>query len=161
MNDRNAYLKSNIEGMSNDELILFIYQELIKILNLAIYYFKENNIEKRVSSINKAIEIISTLMSILNFEQGGQIALRLRSLYLYSIQKLTTANYDKKPIFVKEVIKIFKELYNAWKQKIDKDRVEGMKTNPVLNKLNKQEVNNKNQNLKSDANEGNGFEIYG
>ncbi len=161
MNDRDLYLKSNIEGMSNDELILFIYQELIKILNLAIYYFEENDIEKRVNSINKAIEIISTLMSVLNFEQGGQIALRLRSLYLYSIQKLTTANYDKKPIFVKEVTKIFKELYAGWKQKIDKDRVEGIKTNPGLKNLNKQEVNNKNQNLKADANEGNGFEIYG
>lgn len=161
MNERNTYLKNNIEGMSNDELILFIYQELLKILNLAIYYFKENDIEKRVSSINKAIEIISTLMSILNFEQGGQIALRLRSLYLYSIQKLTTANYDKNPFFVKEVIKIFKELYTGWKQKIDKDKTEGMKTKPVLNKVNKQETNNENQNIKSDMNENNGFEIYG
>ncbi len=160
MNDRNTYLKNNIEGMSNDELILFIYQELIKILNLAKHYFKENNIEKRVNSINKAIEIISTLMSILNFEQGGQIALRLRSLYLYSIQKLTTANYDKKPGYVDEAIKIFKELHAGWKEKLKKDKLEGIKTNPIKPDINNQ-VKENNENLNSDVKEGKGFEIYG
>ena len=33
MIEGDVYLKNNVEGMNNDELILFIYQEMLKILN--------------------------------------------------------------------------------------------------------------------------------
>ncbi len=114
MIEGDVYLKNNVEGMNNDELILFIYQEMLKILNQTIYYFEKNDIEKRVNSINKAIEVVNALMTILNFEEGGDIAIRLRSLYLYSVKKLTTANFDKDPKLVNEVIRIFKDLYSGF-----------------------------------------------
>jgi flagellar secretion chaperone FliS len=93
MIEGDLYLKNNVEGMNNDELILFIYQEMLKILNQTIYYFDKNDIEKRVNAINKAIEVINALMSILNFEQGGEIAIRLRSLYLYSVKKINLSKF--------------------------------------------------------------------
>ena len=122
MSEGDIYLKNNVEGMNNDELVLFIYQEMLKVLNRAIYYFEKNDIEQRVIAINKAIEVVNALMSILNFEQGGEIAIRLRSLYLYSVKKLTTANFDKDPKCVEDVIRIFKDLYSGWSQKIENDR---------------------------------------
>ena len=76
-----VYLKANIEGMNNDELILFIYQEMLKVLNRTLCFFETNEIEKRVNAINKGIEVLNALISILNFEDGGEIAVRLRSLY--------------------------------------------------------------------------------
>lgn len=108
--------------MNNDELILFIYQQMSKILNQTLYYFEKNEIENRVNGINKAIEILNALMSILNFEAGGEIAVRLRSLYLYSIKRLTTANYDKNPQPVEEVVRIFKALHAGWAEKIENDK---------------------------------------
>lgn len=122
MIEGDLYLKNNLEGMNNDELILFIYQETLKILNQTMYYFEKNEIEKRVSSINKCIEVMNTLISILNFEAGGEIAVRLRSLYVYSIKKLTAANFEKNPKYVEEVIKIFRDLYSGWSQKIENDK---------------------------------------
>jgi len=122
MREGELYLKNNLEGMNNDELILFVYQETLKILNQILYYFEKNDIEKRVNAINKCIEILNTLISILNFDQGGEIAVRLRSLYLYSIKKLTAANYDKDPQPVDEVVRIFKELYAGWTQKMENDK---------------------------------------
>lgn len=116
------YLKANVEGMNNDELILFIYQEMLKVLNQTLYYFEKNDIEKRVNAINKGIEVLNALISILNFEAGGEIAVRLRSLYLYSIKKLTAANFDKDPQPVTEVVTIFKNLHSGWAEKIDVDR---------------------------------------
>lgn len=116
------YLKANVEGMNNDELILFIYQEMLKVLNQTLYYFEKNDIEKRVNAINKGIEVLNALISILNFEAGGEIAIRLRSLYLYSIKKLTAANFDKDPQPVTEVVTIFKNLHAGWAEKIETDR---------------------------------------
>ena len=122
MIEGDVYLKNNVEGMNNDELILFIYQEMMKILNQALYFFEQNEIEKRVNAINKAIEVTNALMSILNFDQGGDIATRLRSLYLYSVKKLTAANYQKDPEAIKDVARIFKDLYSGWSEKIQKDK---------------------------------------
>ena len=120
------YLKANVEGMNNDELILFIYQEMLKVLNQTLYYFEKNDIEKRVNAINKGIEVVNALISILNFEAGGEIAIRLRSLYLYSIKKLTAANFDKDPKPITEVVTIFKNLHAGWAEKIEADRKNGM-----------------------------------
>lgn len=111
-----------IEGMNNDELILFIYQEMLKILNQAVFFFEKNDIESRVNAINKGIEVVNALLSILNYEQGGDIAQRLRSLYLYSIKKLSTANFNKDPKLILEVTRIFKDLHSGWSQKIENDR---------------------------------------
>jgi len=150
------YLKNNLEGMDNDELILFIYQQMLKILKQTIYYFEKNDIESRVTAINKAIEVINTLLSILNFEQGGEIALRLRSLYIYSIKRLTTANYDKNPQLVEEVIRIFKDLHTGWANKIKKDKEgksESVSPNmsPSISHSSAPEINNNRS----------GLEIYG
>jgi len=122
MMEGDVYLKANIEGMNNDELILFIYQEMLKVLNRTLCFFETNEIEKRVSAINKGIEVLNALISILNFEAGGEIAVRLRSLYLYSIKKLTAANFDKDPKPVTEVVTIFKNLHSGWAEKIENDK---------------------------------------
>jgi flagellar protein FliS len=150
------YLKNNLEGMNNDELILFIYQQMLKILNQTSYYFEKNDIENRVNGINKAIEILNALMSILNFEAGGEIASRLRSLYLYSIKRLTTANYEKDPQPVEEVIRIFKGLHSGWAEKIENDKKNNVKTgtdlgNPINSNRGSIDINRGGQ----------GLEIYG
>ncbi|MCP5048426.1 MAG: flagellar export chaperone FliS [bacterium] len=156
MSEGDLYLKNNVEGMNNDQLILFIYQEMLKILNQTIYYFEKNDIENRVNGINKAIEVANALMSILNFEQGGDIAVRLRSLYLYSVKKLTAANLDQDPKPVEDVIKIFKDLYSGWAQKIEKDRENVAKASPITNSF---------QDQSPDTDGGSpgqgGLEIYG
>lgn len=143
MIEGDIYLKNNVEGMNNDELILFIYQEMLKILNQAVYFFEKNDIENRVNAINKGIEVVNALMSILNYDLGGDIALRLRSLYLYSIKKLSTANFNKDPKLVLEVTRIFKDLHSGWSQKIENDRKTRMSV-PVKNSFSTvtQETNN-------------------
>ena len=126
-----VYLKNNLEGMSNDQLILFIYQEMLKIMNQVVHYFDAGDIENRVNGINKGIEVINALLSILNYDEGGEIAVRLRSLYLYSIKKLTTANYDRNPALIKEVIQIFKDLHDGWSEKIAADKKDSINNPPA------------------------------
>jgi flagellar secretion chaperone FliS len=151
MMEGDVYLKNRIEGMSNDELILFIYQEMLKILNQTIYYFEMNEIEKRVSAINKGLDVVHALLSVLNYEAGGEIALRLRSLYLYSIKKLTAANFDRDPKLVGEVMNIFRNLHEGWAEKIEKDRKTNRITSPVVMTMVENSANDQVR----------GLEIYG
>jgi flagellar protein FliS len=157
MIEGDLYLKNNVEGMNNDQLILFIYQEMLKILNQAIHYFEQKDIENRVNALNKAIEVTNALMSILNFEQGGEIAVRLRSLYLYSVKKLTSANFNQDPKAVQEVIKIFKDLYSGWSQKMEKDREDVSSKTQMNNPFSGQSSDN---NSVGGLGQG-GLEIYG
>lgn len=151
MMEGDVYLKNRIEGMSNDELILFIYQEMLKILNQTIYYFEMNEIEKRVSAINKGLDVVHALLSVLNYEAGGEIALRLRSLYLYSIKKLTAANFDRDPKLVGEVMNIFRNLHEGWAEKIEKDRKTNRMVSPVVMPMVENSVNDQVR----------GLEVYG
>ncbi len=123
MTDDFFYLKSNVEGMSEDERILFIYTELLKILGRAQMHMRRGEIEPRVTAINKAIDIIFTLNSILSLE-GGIISAQFRALYIYAINQLSTANSRKSEKHLDEVIKIFRELQETWSEKIRKDKNE-------------------------------------
>lgn len=122
------YLKNKVEGMNRDELILFIYQEMAKVMVKAENCFDNRDIEGRVTAINKGIEIISALNSILDFERGGDISIKLRSLYLYSINKLSQANIKINKKFVTEVKDIFKDLHSAWDEKMKNDIKNGVTT---------------------------------
>jgi len=124
MTFQSVYLKNNVEGMDKDELVLFVYAELVKVLYAAKHHFETNDIEQRVVAINKGIEVISVLLNTLDFS-AGPIASQLRSLYVYAIRQLTQANYDRRPELVDEVSRIFRGLHDAWRQKMDRDRVQG------------------------------------
>ncbi len=118
------YVKNNVEGMSRDELVLFVYAELIKELHAARQCFQTGDIEKRVTAINRGLEIISTLLGTLDFS-AGPLAVQLRSLYLYAMGQLTRANCDRRPEMVAEVAQIFRGLHDAWRQKMDQDQGKG------------------------------------
>jgi len=143
MSEGYLYLKNKVEGMNRDELILFVYQEMVKVMSKAESCFDTKDIEGRVTAINKGIEIISVLNSILDFDKGGDISVKLRSLYLYSINKLSQANYKKNKKIVSEVKDIFKDLYTAWSGKMKKDIAKGTVTEIPDNRA------------------GGGLEIYG
>jgi flagellar biosynthetic protein FliS len=123
MTEQFYYLKSNVEGMIDDERILFIYGELVKVLGQGLEFMRQGDIERRVTAINKATEIISALNSILNVE-GGIITAHLRSLYFYTINQLSKANYSKSEQIMSDIVHIYRELHQTWSEKITKDKNE-------------------------------------
>src|SRR5690606_35818261 len=65
-------------------------------------------------AILKAQDIVSELLSCLNVEQGGDIALNLRRLYLYVFNRLVQANVRKDRTILEEVDGILSDLRSAW-----------------------------------------------
>lgn len=68
----------------------------------------------RRHTINKAIDIIEGLRNALEFSQGGDIAVSLNDLYLYMVQRLSTANLKNDPAILDEVTALLRELLGAW-----------------------------------------------
>ncbi len=107
------YKEVEIETASGLKLVVMLYQGAIKFLNIA----KESNTIKRYDIVNtniiKAQDIISELISSLNFE-AGEIAQNLYSLYLYINRRLLEANIQKNMSIIEEVIGLLQTLKEAW-----------------------------------------------
>ena len=123
-----AYKETSVKTASPCSLILMLYTEGIKEINLAISKMRVPKIPaKDIEAINnhiiKAQEIITELMAALDMDIGGEIAANLLSIYSYFNQQLLTANLKKdyKPLL--DVSSMMQELYDVWKQILESQPV--------------------------------------
>ena len=123
-----AYKETSVKTASPGSLILMLYTEGIKEINLAISKMRVPKIPaKDIEAINnhiiKAQEIITELMAALDMDIGGEIAANLLSIYSYFNQQLLTANLKKdyKPLL--DVSSMMQELHGVWKQIIESQPV--------------------------------------
>ena len=65
-------------------------------------------------AIGKAMTIISSLQASLNFEEGGDIANNLDSLYDYLTQLLLKATSEKNVEYLREVSGLLSEIKDGW-----------------------------------------------
>jgi len=108
------YLKREIEGKSNVELVVMLYDAGLKFMNRSVSYIEKGNIEKTHYNITKAQNIINELTNMLDMEEGGEISVNLYNLYAFITDRLMNANIKKEPKMITEAIEIFSSLREAW-----------------------------------------------
>ncbi len=116
VNPLHAYRETQIKTANQAKLIIMLYDGAIKQLNLAIEAMSENHRRFDVmnNSIIKAQDIISELMVSLDFDQGGDIARDLFSLYIFMNRQLLDANVKKLIKPLENVKRMLLELRGAW-----------------------------------------------
>ena len=67
-------------------------------------------------AIGKAVRLINQLDHTLDMERGGQIAVNLRNLYGYMLNRLTVANVTNDPSIVAEVAGLVRKIKAGWDQ---------------------------------------------
>lgn len=112
----NAYKSNEVLTAPKKKLVIMLYDGAIKNLKLSKLAMAENSIEKANNAIIKAQNILAEFMSTLNFDDGGDIAVNLMSLYQYMYDRTIRANIDKDPEVVDEVIGMLEELRDVWSQ---------------------------------------------
>jgi len=110
-----AYQETAVTTQSKGRLIVMLYEGAIKFLKLAIKEIEAKNPEAKSKYINKAIDILLELNTVLDMDAGGEVAMNLRKLYLFMKQQLTEANIKQDTGKIEEVIKILEELNQSWK----------------------------------------------
>ena len=93
----NAYrqvgVQSVVDGASPHLLIQMLFDALETSLNAAKGAMQRGEIEEKGRQIGKAVRILEEgLKASLNYEQGGEVAQNLVSLYDYCITQITLAN---------------------------------------------------------------------
>jgi flagellar protein FliS len=111
-----------------------LYDEAVKQLDQGLELLELNAAGKkdpgRIEQISKAIlktqEIVTELMVSLDFEQGGEIAKNLFSLYTWFNQELLEANIGQDPRRITDIRNMLNELRGAWNEIAVKSSVEGV-----------------------------------
>ncbi len=131
-NALSAYRETRVRTASQGQLIIMLYDEAVKQLDHSIELLTLNQKGKpdpsRIEPINKALvkaqEIITELMVSLDFEQGGDIAKNLFSLYTWFNRELLEANLAKDVERIRAVRTMMNELRGAWQEVVAKTAAE-------------------------------------
>lgn len=116
-----SYKTNDIETASQLRLIVMLYGGAIKFIHIAIEAIAQNNIEEANVNIIKAQNIVTELLSSLNFDIGGEIADHLSGLYLYIHRLLVEANIQKNTDLLQESIELLTNLKEGWDELLTKE----------------------------------------
>jgi flagellar protein FliS len=111
-----------------------LYNEAVKQLDHGLELLERNaggkknpgRIEQVSKSILKTQEIVTELMVSLDFEQGGDIARNLFSLYTWFNKELLEANINQDPQRIATIRNMLNDLRGAWSEIIAKNSMEGL-----------------------------------
>jgi len=134
-----AYRETRVKTANQGQLIVMLYDRAVQHLDRGIKLLESNEpgrkdpgkIEEISNSILKAQEIITELMVSLDFDQGGEIAKNLFSLYSWFNQELVEANIRQEPDRVLVVRGWLDDLRGAWSEVAANTAVEHTLKEPV------------------------------
>jgi len=127
-----TYKETKIKTAGQGQLIIMLYNTAIRQLDEALFLLQANDTGKRdpgkIEKIGKAVvktqEIISELMVSLDFEQGGEIAVNLFSLYTWFNRELMEANINQDARRILIVKNHIENLRNAWQEVVSSNAFE-------------------------------------
>lgn len=118
INPLNAYKETKIRTASQGQLIVMIYDEAIKQIDIASSGLDDGT--KQLDAVHNAIvkaqDLVTELTVSLDFERGGDIAKGLFSLYMFFREQLLVANVKKSSKILEGIRAMMAELRDAWAQ---------------------------------------------
>ncbi|MDN5316586.1 MAG: flagellar secretion chaperone FliS [Thermoanaerobacterium sp.] len=105
---------------SPEELVMMLYNGIIRFVNEAKQAIDDKNIERAHNSITRAQDIVLELMSTLDMQYD--ISKNLYSIYDYISRRLIEANLKKDKVALDEVESLVSDLKDTWGKAMDKVR---------------------------------------
>lgn len=113
-----AYQRVNTQTSITDadphKLIQLLYNGALERINMAKARMQAKDYAGKGQLISKAIEIIGGLRSFLDFEKGGELALRLEALYDYMERTLLEASAQNDMAKLDEVANLLRSVKDGW-----------------------------------------------
>ena len=118
-----SYKTISLETAPPGQLVLMLFDGAIKFLERAKLGFGiEDPVEMNETvhnNITRAQDIINELNSTLDMDQGGEVAVVLRDLYVYLDNKLFESNIRKELEGVQEVIDRLSTVQAGWSEMLE------------------------------------------
>jgi flagellar protein FliS len=117
-----SYKTQSIQTMTSGEMIIALYEGLIKQLNLALVYLDEKNIPEVHTSLIKSQDIINYLISTLNPEL--EISHSILPYYELFNRQISNANLKKESKIMEDILPLIEEFKQIF---IQADRLSRIK----------------------------------
>lgn len=108
------YREQEINTMSRGELLIKLYDELIKNLKYGALLINQNNLEAAKKCMTKSRDILNYLIVILNHQYS--ISEQLQSIYSFMIGQIIQANVHAQADYLDKILPMAEELRDAWVQ---------------------------------------------
>jgi flagellar secretion chaperone FliS len=110
-------IETNVSTANPHQLVLMLFDGALLAINSGAISMANGDVAAKGSSISKAIEIVTFgLKASLDGESGGDLAVRLGSLYDYVCERLFFANSQNNAGALDEASALLSELREAWAQ---------------------------------------------
>lgn len=113
-----AYKRTDVMTANKETILLMMYAGAIRFVKKAMDAHDRNDIQERLTAVQRAQDIVNELRATLNFEVGGEIATSLNTLYDFISDRLIQANVHKKKEHLQEALSILQTLNLAWEEAI-------------------------------------------
>jgi len=116
---RQAYAQSSVLTASPGQLVVMLYDGAIRFLRQSAEHMRAGNREQARERMRRAEAVIDELNGTLDMSYG-EVAERLRAIYLFSKRRLIRANLDFDPRPVDGVAGMLSELRDAFAQVVER-----------------------------------------
>lgn len=113
-NPYQTYKQQTVMTMTPGQMLMAVFDELIKQLNISLIAFEKKDIPGINKSLQKSQHIINELKGALNFEYN--ISNNLNDIYNYFNRVIINANVKKDPSGLDDVLQMVTELKNTFSE---------------------------------------------
>ena len=112
----NTRASTSVHGATPHKLVELLYGALKENLSIAKGAIARGDVSAKAHAIKKSLDILVRLQAVLDFESGGDIALRLDELYTFCTNRLALANATNDATIIDEVFRVIAELAAGWSE---------------------------------------------
>jgi flagellar protein FliS len=114
-NYRDVNASTAIEGASPHKLVSLLYQSVVSEIAAARGAIARADIAEKGRAISHAVRVIEEgLVAPLDVNAGGALAVNLRDLYQYLVQRMTMANLKSDDAILAECARLVDVLREGW-----------------------------------------------
>ena len=107
-NPYEQYKTASINTMTPGEMLIALYDEIIKQLNKSIIFIQEKNIPEANKSLIKSQDIINYLIATL--DDSYPISAQLTAMYEFFNQQIIQSNIKKETAYIDEILPMITDL---------------------------------------------------
>ncbi len=110
------YEQTQVVTSSGVQLVVLLYDGAIQSIEMARREIQVHNVREKARHLGRAIAIVGELNSVLDCEQGGDIARSLRRLYDYILMELVETNIRNNEQRLDGPLRCLATLREAWRE---------------------------------------------
>ncbi|QDE30301.1 flagellar export chaperone FliS [Shewanella polaris] len=114
----NAYqqtsLNSRLASANSHDMVRMLLEGLLEELGRVSGHMERKQYEAKGISVNKCLNILYGLDSMLDLENGGEVATNLHRLYDYCSRQLVAASVENDPETLVPVITVIMDIREGW-----------------------------------------------